>query len=430
MIIPSIDLLGGSTVQLIGGAEKALDAGDPRPILERFGVAGEVAVIDLDAALGTGSNAALVEGLVKQGACRVGGGVRDEMTARKWLDLGARKVILGTAAKPELLSRLPRERVMAAVDSVNGGVVVKGWKEGTGELATDVVKRLAPFVGGFLVTCVEREGRLGGLDWAQVERVIEAAGQVRVTIAGGVTSAEDVRRLDDMGADAQVGMALYTQRLELAEAIAAPLKSDRADGLWPTVVVDEMGVALGLVYSNLESLKEAVRLRQGVYASRKRGLWVKGATSGATQTLMRIDLDCDRDALRFVVKQKGAGFCHQETMTCWGEHAGEGLGLGGLEKTLLERTKGAPDGSYTARLFADNALLANKLQEEARELCEAHTTEHVVAEAADVLYFTLVRVVKAGGALRDVAKELDRRGLRVSRRGGDAKLPERGGGVA
>lgn len=429
MIIPSIDLMGGTTVQLIGGREKALDAGEPGAILESFALAGEVAVIDLDAAMGTGSNAALVEGLVKQGKCRVGGGIRDEVAARKWLDAGARKVIVGTAATPELLSRLPRERVMAAVDSVNGRVVVKGWKEGTGELATDVIRRLAPFVGGFLVTCIEREGRLGGLDWEQVESVIAAAGDVRVTIAGGVTSAADVKRLDDMGADAQVGMALYTQKLGLAEAIAAPLRSDRADGLWPTVVVNEMGVALGLAYSNLESLREAVRLRQGVYWSRTRGLWVKGETSGATQRLLRVDLDCDRDALRFVVRQHGAGFCHEETMTCWGRWAGEGEGLQGLERTLRQRAAGAPEGSYSARLFNDEALLASKLQEEARELCEATTTQHVVAEAADVLYFALVKVVKKGGTLADVARELDQRGLKVSRRGGDAKGAMQAGGA-
>ena len=114
MIIPSIDLKGGQTVQLVGGAEKAIDAGDPVPIAERFSLAGEIAVIDLDAAMRTGTNAALIEGLLPRFACRVGGGIRDVATAIGWLDKGARKVILGTAAKPEILFQLPRERTIAA----------------------------------------------------------------------------------------------------------------------------------------------------------------------------------------------------------------------------------------------------------------------------------------------------------------------------
>ncbi|MFN9974990.1 MAG: HisA/HisF-related TIM barrel protein, partial [Phycisphaerae bacterium] len=107
MVIPSIDLQGGSTVQLVGGRDKALDAGDPRPLLRRFSIAGEVAVIDLDAAIGTGSNAALIEELVTQAPCRVGGGIRSVDAAIRWLDAGASKVILGTAATPEILKELP-----------------------------------------------------------------------------------------------------------------------------------------------------------------------------------------------------------------------------------------------------------------------------------------------------------------------------------
>ena len=117
MIVPSIDLEGGSTVQLVGGEDKALDAGDPRPLLTRFGRVGETAVIDLDAARGEGSNAALVEELCALGPVRVGGGIRSAEDARAWFDRGARKVILGTAARPEILTELPKERVIAALDA-------------------------------------------------------------------------------------------------------------------------------------------------------------------------------------------------------------------------------------------------------------------------------------------------------------------------
>jgi phosphoribosyl-ATP pyrophosphohydrolase len=415
VIIPSIDLLGGQTVQLVGGKEHALDAGDPRPIARQFAVAGEVAVVDLDAALGKGSNAALVRDLLRIAPCRVGGGIRDERTAIDWLDAGAAKIVLGTAATPDLLRRLPRERIIAALDARYGEVVDNGWTRGTGESTLDRMRRLQGLVGGFLITFVEWEGRMAGTRLDQVPELVGAAGEARVTIAGGITTPEEVSTLDRMSADAQVGMALYTGRLALADAIAAPLKSDRPDGLWPTVVVDELGIALGLAWSDLESLREAVRTQRGVYRSRARGLWVKGQRSGNTQALLRIDLDCDRDTIRFVVRQEGEGFCHQGTRTCWG--AASGL------PALASRIGAAPSaaGSYTAQLLRGPDLLGAKLREEAGELAAACTSIEVASEAADVLYFTLVAMRRGGASLADVCAELDRRSLKVTRRPGNAK---------
>lgn len=413
MLVPSIDLMDGHAVQLIGGEERALDAGDPMPIAERFGRVGEVAVIDLDAALGRGSNADVIKSLLRSTRARVGGGIRSYEAAVEWLDAGAQKVILGTAARPELLARLPRERVIAALDARDGEVVVEGWQKRTGEALLGRIAALRDHVGGFLVTFVEREGRLGGTDLELARAVIEAAGTARVTIAGGVTTAEEIRALDAIGADAQVGMALYTGRLSLAEAFAAPLRTDRADGLYATVVTDERGHALGLAWSSLESLAQAIDAGKGVYRSRSRdSIWVKGASSGATQDLLRVDLDCDRDVIRFVVRQHGEGFCHLGTPTCWGDVKG----LTDLARTLGMRRTDAPAGSYTARLFADRALLDAKLREEAEELTQAQRPEDVVHEAADVLFFTLARLTAEGISLAQVEAELDRRALKVTRR--------------
>ncbi len=417
MIIPSIDLMGGSTVQLVGGEKKALDAGDPRPIAERFGRVGEIAVVDLDAALGQGSNAQLIKELVPLARCRVGGGIRDVETARMWLNAGASKVVLGTAARPDILRELPRERVIAALDAKNGEVVVEGWQKGTGRGVIERMHELREFVGGFLVTFVEREGRLQGTNMSEVAGLVKAAGDARVTIAGGVTTPDDVAALDRAGADAQVGMALYTGRFDLADALAALLTSDRTDGLWPTVVVDALGSALGLAYSNVESLRVALDRGVGAYHSRKRGLWVKGETSGATQALEKVDLDCDRDTLRFTVRQDGPGFCHEGTQTCWGDTTG----IQRAAEVLVSRVREAPAGSYTKRLLDDEKLLASKLSEEARELAEARGAKDVGHEAADVFYFTLVAMARADVSLADVARVLDDRALMVTRRPGNAK---------
>ena len=412
MIIPSIDLSNGQAVQLVGGREPRIEAGDPRPIAERFRLAGEIAVIDLDAARGTGHNRALIEELVRLAPCRVGGGIRDVDTARHWLDAGARRIILGTAATPEILSHLPRQRVIVALDALHDEVVTHGWTTRSGETVEAGMARLRDLAGGFLVTFVEREGRMEGTDLDRALALARAAGDARLTVAGGFTEPREIAKADRAGIDAQVGMALYSGALHLADAIAAPLVSDRPDGLWPTVVVDEYQRALGLAWSDAESLRAAVDRKAGVYHSRTRGLWIKGETSGATQDLLRIDPDCDRDALKFSVRQAGSGFCHLGTRSCWGDDAG----LPALVRVLAGRLVDAPAGSYTARLLNEPATLEAKLLEEAGELAAAGTRADVIHEAADVIFFALIAAVRAGVDLAEIEGELDRRALAITRR--------------
>ncbi|RMH25712.1 MAG: phosphoribosyl-ATP diphosphatase [Planctomycetota bacterium] len=417
MIIPSIDLMYGNAVQLVGGQRLEIDAGDPRPIMERFRIVGEVAVIDLDAALGQGSNADTIAELCQMGPCRVGGGIRDEAAAVRWLDAGASKVILGTAARPDLLRNLPKDRVIAALDARDGRVVDHGWTRDTGATIFDRMAELRDLVSGFLVTTVEREGRLAGADIALAERLAQAAGDARVTLAGGVTTPDEVARLDRLGCDAQVGMAIYTGRMDLADAVSALSTSDRPDALIPTVITDERGIALGMAYSDAESIRLAINTRRGVYHSRTRGLWIKGETSGDTQELLKADWDCDRDCLRFTVRQHGRGNCHLGTRSCWGADAG----LGSLERRIAAQSTGADPNSYTARLLNDPDLLNAKLREEIDELIAAESQTHAAEEAADVLYFLTVAMRRAGITLADAESVLDRRARKVSRRPGNAK---------
>ncbi|KAK8072035.1 hypothetical protein PG996_005383 [Apiospora saccharicola] len=192
--------------------------------------------------------------------------------------------------------------------------------------------------------------------------------------------------------------------------------SDRPDKLMPTVVCDERGIALGLVYSSQESVAESLRTQTGVYQSRKRGLWYKGATSGDTQELVRVSLDCDNDALKFVIKQTGK-FCHLNQFGCFGDLKG----VSKLEQTLVSRKESAPEGSYTARLFSDEKLLRAKIMEEAEELCDAQTPEEIAFEAADLIYFALAKAVSKGVALADIERNLDAKSLKVKRRTGNAK---------
>jgi len=164
-------------------------------------------------------------------------------------------------------------------------------------------------------------------------------------------------------------------------------------------------------------MREAVSRCAGVYHSRNRGLWIKGESSGDTQDLLAIDLDCDRDTIRFTVRQKGVGFCHLKTDTCWGDIKG----LDSTFKTVLQRLNDAPAGSYTRRLFDDPELLSKKLVEEAQELAETNSADDAAWETADLLYFACVALARAGGRLEDVDRNLDAKALKVTRRPGNAK---------
>lgn len=419
MIVPSIDIQNKSTVQLIGGQELAVDAGDPGIIAQRFSRVGEIAVIDLDAARGQCSlNESAILDLVRTNPCRVGGGIRSVKRAREWLNAGVSKVILGTAARPEILKALPKERVIAALDAVHDEVVVQGWTQGTGVKLLDAIAPLRDLVGGFLITRVEREGRMGGIDLEDAKRLRDACGPAKLTFAGGVATAREVAQLDAEGIDTQVGMALYTGAFSLADTLGAMLVSDRKDGLWPTVVCDERGNALGLAYSSQRSLQASLETGEAHYESRRRGLWKKGASSGATQQCLRVDLDCDRDALRFVVRQSGPGFCHLDRRSCF---EGENFDLSNLERIIASRVASAPEGSYTRRLLQDRQLLASKIMEEADELVRAQDSAQVRREMADLIYFALVRGRQFDVDLREVEEELERRSKRVDRRAGDAK---------
>ena len=186
----------------------------------------------------------------------------------------------------------------------------------------------------------------------------------------------------------------------------------RGNDLTPTLVTDESGLSLGLVYSTRVSLALAINRGQGIYHSRRRGLWVKGEESGNTQKLLNVSLDCDRDAIKVVVHQKGV-FCHKGTCSCF--EGTEPQGLNSWAEKVFEGTNGS---GYTARVFNDKNLLNGKLLEEAKELCNAQTADEAIQEFLDVLYFGLIKVFSLGGTWSSVLNAIAVRNRWVSHRQG------------
>jgi len=412
MVVASIDIMQGKVVQLKQGRDKMLERDDPVALAAEFDKYGEIAVIDLDAAMGKGENLHLVKDLVKRAECRVGGGIRSIERAKELVSYGALKVIIGSQAFEnnqinhdflrELSSQIGRQRVIVAVDSLHGEIVTRGWKHQTTIPLLKAVKQLEQYASEFLFTCVEREGTMTGTDMEMVRELTETTNN-KITIAGGVASMEELKELAALGVDVQLGMALYTGKINLTEAFIECLNWEKME-LLPTITQDETGQVLMLAYSNKDSLKKAFDTGKMTYFSRSRNeLWTKGETSGHLQHLFRMRTDCDQDTILATVEQTDAA-CHVGSYSCFGDKR---FSLQELYSVIKERIRTKNPKSYSASLTDE--VLREKITEEARELIEAEGKDRVICEAADMLYFLTVLLAKSGVTVDDVLSELARR---------------------
>ncbi len=411
MLIPSIDLLGGKAVQLKQGKTKVLEHDDPLALAGEFNKIGEVAVIDLDAALGNGNNEEILPKLFQVASCRVGGGIRTVEKARALINLGAEKIIIGTSAfkngdiDRDFLERLNqeiyKEQIIIAVDVKDGEVQTHGWTRGTGLNLKQALTPLQKYGNEFLITCIDREGTMTGPDMDFFKEACQLA-PGKITLAGGISKEEEIRNLTRMGANIQLGMALYAGKLSLEEAFFATL--DWEKGLIPTITRDQKGQVLMLAYSSKESLARALKTGQMCYYSRSREkIWTKGETSGNFQKLISLRSDCDGDALLVSVHQTGPA-CHRDSYSCFGPRS---FSVEYLEEIIQKRLVDPPPGSYTASLDAEKAR--EKIIEESQEVIAAPSRENLTWEAADLIYHLLVLLNLEGITWEEVKNELARR---------------------
>ena len=227
MLIPSIDLMNGRVVQLQRGERLMLETGDLDGWLRRFAAFPLVQVIDLDAALGRGSNIAIVRRICGNRACQVGGGVRAIADAKALLDAGAARIVVGSAlfdasgvnapVAAAFSAAVGPDALVAAIDSRGGRVVVHGWKTTLPITPVDAARALDAHAGAFLYTHVDTEGTMSGLDLEPV-RALRRATTKRLIVAGGIRAQAEIDALDAAGVDAVVGMAIYTGLLPIEAA--------------------------------------------------------------------------------------------------------------------------------------------------------------------------------------------------------------------
>ena len=428
MVISSIDLKGGHVVQLKNGKDLVLQRDDADSLISEFNKYGEVAVIDLDAALGNidekgnTANTELLKSLLRKGNVRVGGGIRTVKKARELVSLGAEKVIIGSAAwnldrknggsilntefLDELASSIGKQRIIISVDAINGKIAVKGWTETADISLIEGAREAEKYASELLFTCVEKEGCMQGTDMEMVKQLRDSV-KCRVVAAGGVNSLEQIVQLEKLHCDVQLGMALYTGAVNLKESFINCIDWEKTNGMVPVIAQSPAGEVLMMGYSNKEALEKTFELGKLTFFSRTRNtLWTKGETSGHFLELVKMRADCDRDTILATVIPHG-GVCHTGSFNCFSSEADEKSSMERLYGTIAERFANPRPGSYTATL--NDKRVREKILEEAEELTEAEGKDEVIWEAADLLYFASVLMYKEGVTWQDVYNELDRR---------------------
>lgn len=355
--------------------------------------------------MGKGNNTQLIKSLCKLYPCRVGGGIRSKEKALEYLHAGASKVIIGTAANKELLQELPSSKIIVAIDTKKGKITTEGWQKVTENTPDQMIKELENYCYGFLYTIVDKEGMMQGTDLESFKRVSKLTKR-KIIAAGGITTIEEIKELSKLNADCQLGMCIYTGCVKLEDAFVNLVDFQKQNNLVPTIVQDvETKQVLMLAYSSKESLLKAFELRKATYYSRSRNeLWTKGLTSGNTQELLNVRIDCDRDTLLFTVKQKGPA-CHTEAYTCFEED--KEFNWHSLYRVLEDRANNLPEKSYTTKLLKNDHLMKRKINEEAFEVITAKDNEELAWEVADLLYHVSVMMAKNNVSVKDIFSQLE-----------------------
>jgi phosphoribosyl-ATP pyrophosphohydrolase/phosphoribosyl-AMP cyclohydrolase len=252
---------------------------------------------------------------------------------------------------------------------------------------------------------VNVEGLLQGCD-LNIVKDLKKITQNKLTIAGGITTVNDVKRLEELNCNSQIGMAIYTGKLSLIDAFTSVLNFQRNMGFVPTIVQDETSQILMFAYSSKESIKKTFTTGKGTYYSRSRQeLWTKGSTSGNTQEFIKARYDCDRDALIFTVKQRNV-VCHMGDYSCFDMKQ---FSLEELYGTILERKNNPREESYTSKLMSDESMIKEKIREESVEVINYTDKNNLIWELADLTYFMMALMVKNEITPNDVKNELWRR---------------------
>jgi len=416
--IPTLDISKGQAV-LVKKGQVYKYLGDPLEKAEFISIGGHFQLVDIDAAKGEGSNKELLMKIVKKHPCYVGGGIRTKQDAIDFLNNSARRVIVSTALSMDLLSVIPKERLIVAFDVDENNKVFKNGRNGyMDKNLFEMIDEFATNIETMTVTFHHAEGTNSGIPLDQVEQIRDYVKQynIKLIVAGGINSIDDISELIDLGVTPQFGSGFWNGKFtlgELYECVSGKILSMKCveykgEKMIPTIVQSIEGVVLGLVFSTPATVKQSADSRRATFFSREKlDVWVKGATSGNYHDVVGIHYCCDGTSLRFVVA--GNKFCHTGSESCFGHQDPARASLRSMQKLLQEKLKSSGQNSYTMSLMQDPFKIHSKLLEEAEELVCARDPDDIAHEAADLIFFMLMYLQKQGVDISEVESELIKR---------------------
>ena len=408
--IPTIDISQGKAI-LVRKGEVVKTHNDPLEAIKIINVCPLVHVVDIDSAKGTGSNLDLIEKIAGMGTIWVGGGIRTLEKARRLLKVAARVVV---STQLSLLKELPASKTVLAVDiDDNYNILTNGRTKTTDTSIFDVIKEYCSFTEIMSITFHDHEGLISGIPQEHLKKILAFFNEfspIKVVVAGGIASVNEVKHLNSLGVSCQLGSALWSGKITLPDLYISAIDNEKSNKLnkfkellIPCVIVEDTDRCLGLVYMNKEAIESSVLTRKATFYSRDRQeLWIKGMTSGNTFEVLTLAINCDETSL--LMKVKGEHFCHLNRKSCFSAET-----IFNLKDIYKHVAKSSLKNGYTNRLVNYKGLLQMKLMEEAQELAFANSMSDNISETADLLYFVITWLVSKGITIDEVEKELNSR---------------------
>jgi phosphoribosyl-ATP pyrophosphohydrolase/phosphoribosyl-AMP cyclohydrolase len=448
--IPTIDIHRGKAVLVLNG-KVTEEIGDPIELAEYLSIHSTIQVTDLSRAFGDKEdNREIIKKICQKTPCYVAGGIRTYDDAIEMLNSSAKRVTISTNALPELLSKLHKNRIIAAFDiDENYMMIVKGRQEKIKESLFDRLEKIHQYIELICVTFHVTEGTNLGIPMDQVDYIKNYLNSkykhIKLTVAGGINSIKQIEALHERQINSQFGYALWKKQFTLGEVFISMLNSDKQkqwitthtplnEPLFPTIIIRETGKVLGLVYVTAESLKMSVDTRVATFWSRDKsqkllsngsntssevnlpgnnGIWIKGETSGNKFTVKKVIFSCDQTSLLMVVDSSNNVFCHTGKESCFEFRNPVTSDLREFSTYLLNRLDTCnQQNTYTKQLIESPSLIRYKLVEEILELIVANK-DNIIHESADVLYFLMMYLMHHKINVGDVLDELTRRRYKV-----------------
>ena len=419
--IPTLDISDGRAI-LVKHGKKYKDNGDPLEKAKFISIHKHFQIVDIDGAVTNNvkNNRELIKHIVKKYPCYVGGGIRTLEIASEYLNSSARRVVI--SSNPDLLLKLPKDRVILAVDlDKDNSILINGRTKKSDMTLVQFLDTYAKYTDILSVTFHDNEGTMEGVPEAQIHELkkITDTYSLKLICAGGISSIKDITFLTNNSIIPQFGSGFWQGHFTLGDVYSLlpnikkkVLLNDKSERMFPCIVQSNTGLVLGLTYMTSNALKLSVDTRVATFYSREHeNIWIKGATSGNYHTVEKVHFCCDNSAIRIVVDST-TDFCHMGTKSCFG-HTDPSRGNLNNINSHITKAVTSHDSGYTSEIIKDGYKLKTKLIEEIGELIYADTEQEKIAESADVFYFLLLYLQNQGLDIKDIEAELIKRQYKI-----------------